>query len=206
MILSRWGGHWQKTWDFCWLTLYFVAWCTKTRTTLNQKSVTVVFSLGLLFGHGVSTGFPTLLSLCILSLCSAFYGGCKRDTARICRWTPCAAGCPPLSIDISCPAANPPHAAAAVDSWDRRTDTGPLHIPCSTYFMRAVSIAKIQPKVHCRLKVLDATSSHVDVFRRKFFALPAWGIFATRGGFFCIGKRTTTTLKARRITGQTRHF
>jgi len=40
-----------------------------------------------------------------------------------------------LSIDICCPrsAANPPHTAAAVDRRDGRTDTRPLHRPCSAY-------------------------------------------------------------------------
>jgi len=44
-------------------------------------------------------------------LCSAFYGGCKRDTARVCCRAPCCAAAPlllgarrlPLSIDIPCP-------------------------------------------------------------------------------------------------------
>jgi len=30
-------------------------------------------------------------------------------------------------------AVNPQHAAAAVDNWDRQTDTVPFHRPCSTY-------------------------------------------------------------------------
>jgi len=47
--------------------------------------------------------------------CSASYICCQRGTARVCS------------------AANPSHAAAAVDRWDRRTDTEPLHRPCSLY-------------------------------------------------------------------------
>ena len=35
-------------------------------------------------------------------------------------------------------AANPPHAAAAFDWWDRRTDTRPFYRPCSAYYARSV--------------------------------------------------------------------
>ena len=50
-----------------------------------------------------------------ISLCSASYGGCKRDTARICCWLPCCCGyglkgghaccrcAVQQSIDINCP-------------------------------------------------------------------------------------------------------
>ena len=47
-----------------------------------------------------------------------------------------------LWIDIFCPggsAANPPHAAAAVDRWDRRTDARPFHRPCCACYARSVS-------------------------------------------------------------------
>jgi len=62
---------------------------------------------------------------------------------RSCCWAPA----PPLPIDISCPrgrsATNPPHAAAAVDRWDRRTDGQTLDrfMDPDPHTMRAVSIA-----------------------------------------------------------------
>jgi len=43
-----------------------------------------------------------------------------------------------LSMDMFCPwgvgcsAANPLHAAAAVDRWDKQIDAGPFHRPCYT--------------------------------------------------------------------------
>jgi len=47
-------------------------------------------------------------------------------------------------LPVGCSAANPPHAAAAVNRWDRqtgrRTDTGPLYRPCSAYY---ASVPKI---------------------------------------------------------------
>ena len=56
------------------------------------------------------------------SVCSASYVSWQRDTARSCCWAPAVQ----QSIDISCPvgltAANPPHAATAVDRWPRQTD------------------------------------------------------------------------------------
>ena len=67
---------------------------------------------------------------------SASYVGWQRDTARICCWPPCCcAPSPAAAIDryllpAGPAAANPPHAAAAVDRWDRQTDSVPLHTPC----------------------------------------------------------------------------
>ena len=71
------------------------------------------------------------------SLYSTFYGGWKRDTARICCCA-VAAGRRTCSSRYYLPAgptaAKPPHDAAAVYSWDRQTnrqtDTVPLRIPC----------------------------------------------------------------------------
>jgi len=91
------------------------------------------------------------------SLCSAFYGGCKRNTARLCCWppfccSPCCCGAVaavrrPAAIDrcflpTGTTAANPPQRHAAVNRWnretnrrtDRRTDNVPLHRPCSAYY------------------------------------------------------------------------
>ena len=71
------------------------------------------------------------------SLYSTFYGGWKRDTARICCCA-VAAGRRTCSSRYYLPArptaAKPPHDAAAVNSWDRQTnrqtDTVPLRRPC----------------------------------------------------------------------------
>jgi len=85
----------------------------------------------------------------LTSLCSALYGGCKRDTARICCCVPCCYGAVAAvqqSIDISCPPGPRQQtrrtllqrSIAGTDrDADRRTDTIPLHRPC---LMRAVSI------------------------------------------------------------------
>jgi len=84
------------------------------------------------------------------SLYSAGYGGCKRDTVRIsCCGAVAAAGRPaPATVDrhlphAGRPAANPPHATAAVSRWDRQTDgrtyTRPLHRPCSACYTDTVT-------------------------------------------------------------------
>ena len=39
----------------------------------------------------------------------------------------------------ACSAANSPHAAAAVDRWDRRTDARPLHRPCTAHHADSVN-------------------------------------------------------------------
>ena len=57
---------------------------------------------------------------------TAFYGGCKRDTVLI-LFAAAAPGVYAAAIDrcrlpTGSPAANPPHAAAAVNRWDRDTD------------------------------------------------------------------------------------
>jgi len=84
----------------------------------------------------------------LMSVCSDFYGSCERDAARICCWAPCCwvplllgashAAINRYLLPAGPTAANLPHTAAAVDSWDRqmdrqpdrRTDTVPLHRPC----------------------------------------------------------------------------
>ena len=89
-------------------------------------------------------------------LCSAFYGRCKRDTARICccgavllRRSCCWAPAVQQSIDIAClsawpTAANPPHAVDSSDrQMDRRTDTVPLHSPCRT-LLRSVPTLQVE--------------------------------------------------------------
>ena len=75
------------------------------------------------------------------------------ECGRCSRCRPTAAGTrrSQLSTDICCPrpcsAANQPHAAAAVDRRDRRTDgqtdTRPLHRPCSTYYVQGSVQVKV---------------------------------------------------------------
>ena len=83
--------------------------------------------------------------------CSASYVSCQRATARICCCCAAAAAGHPtpgsnrlVYLARGCSAANPPHAAAAVERWDRQTgrltDTGPLYRPCSAYY---ASVPKI---------------------------------------------------------------
>jgi len=45
----------------------------------------------------------------------------------------------PISCPHSARPANPPHASAAVDRWDRRTDARPFHRPCSAYYAGSVN-------------------------------------------------------------------
>jgi len=69
--------------------------------------------------------------------CRAAAPGC--DAACCCR-APGAVGRYLLRVQHS--AANPPHAAAAFDWWDRltdgQTDTGPFYRPCSAYYAHSV--------------------------------------------------------------------
>ena len=68
----------------------------------------------------------------ITSLCSASYISCQRDTARICCCVPCrgaaVTGRPAAAVvdryllSAGRSAANPPHAAAAIDRRDRQTN------------------------------------------------------------------------------------
>jgi len=78
------------------------------------------------------------------SLCSASSFGCLNDTARICCWALSPANDRYL-LSAGRSAANPQHAAAAVDRWNRqtdgRTDVLAFHTPCSAYYAGGVNNA-----------------------------------------------------------------
>jgi len=87
----------------------------------------------------------------------------RRDTKReFCRigsdvlWRRCCWALAPVAVDRHVlpsgrSAANPPHAATAVERWDRqtdgRTDARPLHRPCSAYYADSVNNYGIPPTV-----------------------------------------------------------
>jgi len=96
------------------------------------------------------------------SLCSASYAGWKRDTARI---APLQLSAGRAAIDrylrpAGRPASNPPHAAAAVDSWDIQTDAQTdghciVTILCRIYYASSVDKAvvdvRLRPRPPCPL-------------------------------------------------------
>ena len=65
-------------------------------------------------------------------------------------------------------AANPPIAAAAVDRWDRRTNTRPFHRPCSVCYAGSVSNFShcLEHLCHSKVKYTD-TLTTVDGKKRK---------------------------------------
>jgi len=104
------------------------------------------------------------------SLCSAFYGGSKRDTARICWWASCRGGAVAaerrrlLSMDISCP-----RGAQQQTRGTPLTDRGTLdrYIDPAPHTMRTVSKMKIWFELKLRTDVF--TGKHLlDVALTKY--------------------------------------
>ena len=52
-------------------------------------------------------------------------------------------------------AANPPRAAAAVDNWDRQTDTVPLHRPCHILFQQVNRGYQTPPPLRCGTRLVS---------------------------------------------------
>jgi len=99
-----------------------------------------------------------------LRLASSF--GCQHDTVCICR-----AAVDRYLLPARRSAANPPHAAAAVDRrgrpTDGRTDTRPLHRPCSAYYAGSVNIHLYSSSTLLRVQLVVITTN-------CFYVICAW--------------------------------
>jgi len=87
--------------------------------------ITMILLLQLTSDYDKKTNYYIILLAYILiltTLWSASSVGCQHDTARICCWAPAPAAVNQYLLSTRRSAANPPHAAAAVDRWDRQTD------------------------------------------------------------------------------------
>ena len=80
-----------------------------------------------------------------ISLCSASYVGCQRDTTRICCWAPCCGAA--AAVDryrAARKTLNSKRTArrscdGIMEKTDRRTDVRPFRRPCSAYYASSVN-------------------------------------------------------------------
>ena len=80
-----------------------------------------------------------------ISLCSASYVGCQRDTTRICCWAPCCGAA--AAVDryraarktLNSKRAARRSCGGIMEKTDRRTDVRPFRRPCSAYYASSVN-------------------------------------------------------------------